>query len=93
MILGSGVGIGDAGRAAVDGSIRSGADVELGELVEFNIDIVLRVALTLSLDLPRLYGCQRLQCGRISSELNDYLVEQLGRPAVCQHSVGEAECR
>lgn len=58
MILGPGVRIGDVGRAAVDGSIGSRADVELGELVEFDLDLVLRVALALGFDLLRLYGCQ-----------------------------------
>lgn len=37
-------------RARVDGRVGRGADVELGELVELDVDLVLWAALALSLD-------------------------------------------
>lgn len=51
VILGTSEGVGHARRATEDGSERGSADVELGELVELDIDRILRVALALSLDL------------------------------------------
>lgn len=54
VILGAREGVRRAGRAAVDRSVGRSADVELGELVELDFDIVLRVAFTLRFDLAGL---------------------------------------
>lgn len=54
MILGASKGIRHARGAAVDRSVRGCADVEFGELVEFDVDLVLGVAFTLGLDPPGL---------------------------------------
>lgn len=43
------------GRAAVDGRVGGGADVELGKLVELDLDSVVGVALALGLDLLCLF--------------------------------------
>ncbi len=51
MVLGTSERIGHARRATEDGGEGGGADVELGKLVELDIDRILRVALTLRLDL------------------------------------------
>lgn len=40
VVLGAGEGVGDAGGAAEDRSEGGGTDVELGKLVEFNVDLV-----------------------------------------------------
>ena len=40
----------DARLAAVKGRVGCGTDVELGELVELNVDFVLRATLALGLD-------------------------------------------
>lgn len=54
MILGTGEGVRNTGRAAVDRGVRRGADVELGKGVEVDFNLVLRIAFALSLDLPGL---------------------------------------
>jgi hypothetical protein len=51
VVLGTSEGVGHTRRAAEDGSEGGGADIELGELIELDIDRILRVALALSLDL------------------------------------------
>lgn len=54
VILGASERAGDAGRATVNWSERSGADVKFRKGVEFDLDLVLRVPLALRLDLPGL---------------------------------------
>lgn len=54
VVLGTSEGVGHTRRAAEDGGEGGGADIELGELIELDIDGILRVALALSLDLLRL---------------------------------------
>lgn len=56
MILGASERIRHARGAAVDRSVGCCADVEFGELVEFDIDLVLGVAFALGLDLPSLFN-------------------------------------
>ena len=55
MILGSAEGVRNTGRSAVDESERGSTDVELGKLVEFGVDLVLRAALALGFDLLGLF--------------------------------------
>jgi hypothetical protein len=66
VVLGAGEGVRDAGRAAVNRGVGGGADVELGKGVEVNFDLVLRVALALSLDLS----------GLVSGVSMDYLMTE-----------------
>jgi len=54
MILGASKGVRHARGATVDRCVRGCADVEFGELVEFDVDLVLGVAFALGLDLPGL---------------------------------------
>ena len=55
MIFGAGEGVGDTGRATVDRGKGRSADIELGEGVEVNVDLVLRIAFALSFDLLGLF--------------------------------------
>ena len=54
VVLGTGEGVCHAGGATEDGSVRGGANVEFGEGVEVDFDLVRWVALALSLDLAGL---------------------------------------
>jgi hypothetical protein len=56
VILGHVIGTRDAGRALVDRRVGRSADFELGELVEVNVDSVVGIAFTNSLDLSCLDG-------------------------------------
>ena len=47
-------GTGNTRRTAVYGRVRGSADIELGELVEFDVDLVLRTSLAHSLDFTSL---------------------------------------
>lgn len=51
VVLSTSEGVGHARGAAEDRGEGGGTDIELGELVELDIDRILRVALALSLDL------------------------------------------
>ncbi len=51
VMLGSVKRAGGAGGPAIDGGKRRGAHVEFGKLVELDVDLVLRAALALRLDL------------------------------------------
>ena len=55
MVFRAREGIRDACRTAVDGRVRGSTDVEFGELVEFDIHLVLRVAFALGLDFLGLF--------------------------------------
>lgn len=55
MVLGAGEGVGHAGGAAVDRGERGGTDVEFGEGVEVNVDLVLRVAFALRFNFLGLF--------------------------------------
>ena len=55
MVLGPCERIRHAGRPAVDGRVGRRANVELGELVELDVDLVLRVPFALRLDLLGLF--------------------------------------
>lgn len=55
VVFGTGEGVRDTGRAAVDRSVGGSADIEFGEGIEVNIDLILRVAFALSFDLLSLF--------------------------------------
>ena len=54
LVFGAGERTGKARGAAVDGSIRGSTDVEFCKRIEFDFDLVLRVALALSFDFAGL---------------------------------------
>lgn len=54
VVFGAGEGVGGVGGAGEDRGVGSGADVELGELIELDVNRIRRVTLTLSLDLAGL---------------------------------------
>lgn len=54
VVFGTSEGIRHVRRAAEDGSVRSGTNVEFGERIEVDLDLVRGVALALTLDLAGL---------------------------------------
>lgn len=92
MVLRSVKWAGGAGRPAVDGGKRRCAHVELGKLIEFDVDFILRASLTLCLDFLGLpYVLAHLRCPWEWTGMLEYLVQHTGRSAVRQHAVGKAK--
>lgn len=70
---------GYAGRPTVDGRKRRSAHIELGKLVELDVDFILRAALALCFDFLGLAGSlAHRRCKHYGKKLPRYLVQHLG---------------
>lgn len=69
--------------------MRSRANIEFSKLVEFNLNLILRVTLTLSLDLLCLLN-MLVDIGKVGIH-DTNLIQKLGRSTVGQHAVSKAE--
>jgi len=80
VVFGTSEGIRHARRAAEDGSVRGGANVEFGERIEVDLDLVRGVALALTLDLAGLEKkCVSYKiCDDNPTVVQSYLLEELG---------------
>lgn len=86
-----------ARHSRVNGRVRSSADIKLGELIEFNVDLILRAALCLRFDFLGLSSktCQwsRVQRHEVVDVEDTYLLNQSGRSSIGDHSIGKTEGR
>ena len=70
--------------------MRSRANVEFSKLVKFNLDLILRVTLTLSLDLLCLLS-MLVVIWKGGGIHGTNLIQEFGRSTVGQHAVSKAE--
>lgn len=91
MILGSSKGVRDTGRPGENRRVRCSTDLKVGELIVVNLNLVVRVTLALGLDLFGLH--KKLVQKENQTRWKTYLIQQFGRAAIGDHSVGKAQSR